>query len=299
MSRYLVTGGTGFIGRWVVSKLAGMGHSVRVFDARPDATVLNDIDPELPDKVELVTGDISDGSVREAAADCDGIAHLAGILTVDAARDPIRAAEINLIGSLHVFEAAKALGIRRMTYVSSAAVFGPEDPVNPWPMTHYGAHKLAIEGAARAYLLDHGISSTGFRPYIVYGPGRSSGIAAGPSIAITSALRGEPATIRFSGRVGFVHAWDVAALMVETLLTDGEGAAAYTLCGETADMGRFCEVLRDRIPSAEVNIDGEPLRIPFDLASSPMPAYLEDVPVTGLDAGIDATIRFYRDRNVQ
>lgn len=296
MSLYLVTGGTGFIGRWVVSNLVDAGHQVRIFDARPDRANLADITPGLPDRVDIVTGDIADGSVRAAAEGCDGIVHLAGVMTVDAARDPLRAAQINVIGAVHMFEAAREQNIRQLVYVSSAAVFGPEDGLHPRPMTLYGAHKLAIEGMARAYLLDHGIPSTGFRPFIVYGPGQSSGIAAGPSIAMAAALRGEPATIHYSGRVGFVHVFDVARAMTAALLRDIDTAEAYTLCGETADMEDFRTALLARIPTADITIDGPPLRIPFDLASSPMPAPLDALPVTGIQDGIDATLDHYRAR---
>lgn len=296
MSRFLVTGGTGFIGRWVVAGLLEHGHSVRVFDAKPNPAALDEIETGLSDKVEFVTGDISDGTVRSAAQGCDGIVHLAGVMTVDAARDPLRAAEINVIGSVHVFEAAKEHGIDRLVYVSSAAVFGSEDAINPRPMTLYGAHKLAIEGMARAYHLDHGIQSIGFRPFIVYGPGQSSGIAAGPSIALAAAYDGTSAVIQYSGRVGFVHVYDVARYMVAALLSDLEGAEAYTLCGETANMTDFVALLSARMPHSDTMIDGDPLRIPFDLASSPMPEPLHSLPVTGLAAGIEATLAFYRER---
>lgn len=296
--KVLVTGGTGFIGRWVVAGLVLAGHDVRVFDLRPNAVALDDAAPGLADRVELVTGDIADGSVREAARGCDGIVHLAGVMTVDAAKDPVRAAEINLIGSLHVFEAALAQGIDRLVYVSTAGVFGPDDATHPRPMTHYGAQKLAIEGAARAYFTDHGLASVGFRPYIVYGPGQSSGIAAGPSIAIAAAHRGEAATIAFSGRVGFVHVLDVAALMIAAVTHRMEGAEAYTLAGDTAEMDAFVAALKARVPGAKITIEGPPLRIPTDLATSAMPTSLGTVPVTPIAQGIDRTLTHYAGRAV-
>lgn len=294
--KVLVTGGTGFIGRWVVEGLVAAGHAVRVFDARPNAAALDDAAPGLSGRVEIVTGDIADGSVRDAARGCDGIVHLAGVMTVDAARDPVRAAEINLIGSLHTFEAARSTGIDRLVYVSTAGVFGPADPINPRPMTHYGAQKLAVEGAARACFADHGLPSTGFRPYIVYGPGQSSGIAAGPSIALGAAFRGEPATIAFSGRVGFVHVSDVAALMIAAVTRPMTGAEAYTLAGDTTEMERFVAALRAERPAARITIEGPPLRIPTDLATSVLPAPLDVLPVTDVAAGIRRTLAHYEAR---
>lgn len=294
MSRVLVTGGTGFIGRWVIDGLLARGDEVVVFDDRPNPAALDEIRPGLSRRVTFVTGDIADGSVAGAVTGCDGIVHLAGVMTVDAAADPLRAAAINLVGSLHVFEAARRNAVERLVYVSTAGVFGPGDAVNPRPMTHYGAQKLAIEGSARAFHADHGVPSVGFRPFIVYGPGQSSGIAAGPSIAIGAAARGEPATIRFSGRVGFVHVFDVARLMVEAVSSPMQGAEAYTLCGETADMAAFVSALKAQAPHADITVEGPPLRIPADLASSEMPEPLGGLAATGLEEGIARTLDFYR-----
>lgn len=295
--KVLVTGGSGFIGRWVVARLLADGHAVRIFDIRPNADALDDALAGLAGRVEIVTGDITGAAVRAAAEGCDGIVHLAGVMTVEAAADPIRAAQINLIGSLQVFEAALAHRIGRVVYVSTAGVFGPQDAVHPRPMSHYGAQKLAVEGAARAYHADHGLSSVGFRPYIVYGPGQSSGIAAGPSIAIGAAYRGETATIRFSGRVGFVHVSDVAALMVAAVTGPMAGAEAYTLAGDTEEMERFVERLAAEVPGAEVIIEGAALRIPADLSTSAMPSHLAAVPVTTTTQGISRTLEHYRARS--
>lgn len=299
MTRVLVTGGTGFLGRFVVAGLLRDGHEVTVFDWKPSRAALDDIAPGMSGRVTYVEGDITDGSVRGAASGCGAIIHLAGVMTVECARDPVRGAQINLIGSLHVFEAARAHGIDRIAYVSTAGVFGPDDKVNPRPMTHYGAQKLAIEGSARAYLLDHGIPSIGFRPYIVYGPGQSSGIAAGPSIACSAAFRGEPATIRFSGRAGFVLVTDVAELMVRAISNPVAGAEAYTLCGETAGMDEFVQALQSEIPCADISVEGPPLRIPGDLANSDLPANLASLPVTGVRDGIASILQFYRDRQAE
>ncbi len=299
MTRILVTGGCGFVGRWVTSMLVERGYDVRIFDNQARPEVLEDILPGLASQVEIRVGDIAQqDEVAAAAKGCQGIIHLAGVLTVAAKRDPLWAAKINYLGSLHVFEAARAEGIQQLSYVSSSGIFGPDDPHHPWPMTHYGAQKLAIEGSARAYFADHGIRSVGFRPYVIYGPGQSSGIAAGPSIAIRAALEGKPCTIEFTGRVGFVHTIDVAALMVEAALTPCQGAEAYTLCGETADMDAFIQAVKRRFPIADISAEGPPLTIPADLASSPMPKNLSAWPVTNLEQGLDQTLAHYRQRGV-
>lgn len=285
MSRVLVTGGTGFVGLRTVAALVAAGHSVRIFDLAPR--------PErLPPGIaaEIVSGDITDtATVLDAARDCDGIVHLAGLMTIDCARDPVLGARVNLIGSLNVFEAAKA---RRLpvAYLSTAGVFGPQDGVHPHPMTIYGSTKLAVEGAARAYSLDHGVSSVGLRPYIVYGPGISAGIAAGPSIAIAASLRREAAEIRFSGRVGFVHVDDVARLLSAAMKAPLDGAAVLTMAGDRAEMEDFVSELRRQSGWAGITVAGPPLRIPADLVSDPVPTFLGEHPVTSIEAGIGQSL---------
>ncbi|MFN7102613.1 MAG: NAD-dependent epimerase/dehydratase family protein [Pseudorhizobium sp.] len=281
LKRILVTGGTGFVGLRTVAALEALGHCVRIFDLSPRRE-------RLPASVsaQIVSGDIADqDAVAAAAAECDGIIHLAGLMTVDCARDPVRAAHVNLIGSINVFQAAKQ---RRLpvAYLSTAGVFGPEDAVHPKPMTIYGATKLAVEGVARAFLRDHGVPSLALRPYIIYGPGISSGIAAGPSIAIAAALRHEPAEIRFSGRVGFVYVDDVSSILAAAMTAPLEGATALTMTGETADMQSFVSELRAQTGWSHISISGPPLTIPADLSSDPVPACLAPQPVTGIATGI-------------
>lgn len=297
MSRILVTGGTGFLGGWVVRDLVARGHDVRVFDLRPNPAQLEFVRPGLAAATDCVAGDIRDGAaVRAAMAGCDGAIHLAGIMTVDCASDPVAGATINLIGSLNVFEAAIAERLPGLAYVSTAGVFGPTDALHPQPATHYGAFKLAVEGSARAYLADRGFPSTGFRPYIVYGPGESSGIAAGPSIALRAAHERRPATIRFSGRVGFVHVEEVAAAFVAAVEAPMQGADAWTLAGETADMDAFLAALRARVPGAEIGVDGPPLRIPPEISDVARPPLLADVPRIGIADGIARTLDHYAGR---
>jgi UDP-glucose 4-epimerase len=173
----LVTGGSGFIGAWLIKRLTAAGHRIRIFDASTDRKLVHDIaGPAVAEKLDWRSGDVAEPEqVMASAEGCDGIIHLAGVLTPACKADPIRGAKINLLGTLNVFNVAHARGIKRIVYTSSAGVFGPTDGRTPYPTTHYGAFKLACEGSARAFWEDAKIASIGFRPYIVYGAGREVG----------------------------------------------------------------------------------------------------------------------------
>lgn len=285
MERILLVGGTGFIGQRVVKALADRGIAPRVFDL-PGALGRT----ALPTGCEAVAGDVTDAPALIAAAKgCSAIVHLAGLMTVDCAKDPGRAFGVNVMGSLNVFDAAGAAGAA-VAYLSTAGVFGPQDPIHPQPMTIYGVTKLAVEGLARVQAADHGIPSLGLRPYIVYGPGESSGIAAGPSIALAAAVRRVPATIRFSGRVGFVHVDDVARLLVAAVTRPMTGATVLTMAGDTREMTEFVDTIRAGTGWDGISISGPPLRIPADLTSDRVPDWLGDHPATTMEDGIAATL---------
>src|SRR5436853_272198 len=102
------------------------------------------------------------------------------------------------LGAVNVFDAAKTRGIQ-VAWASSAAVYSNEDdggtPVPNdapgHPLTFYGVHKQACEGLARIFWQEERVASIGIRPWIVYGPGRDTGLTASPTLAMAAAARGE------------------------------------------------------------------------------------------------------------
>lgn len=294
--RVLVTGGSGFLGAWIIRRLSRGGHAVRIFDLISDRRVVTAIAGEAAaTAAEWLKGDIvGRGEVAAAAAGCDAIIHLAGILTPDCANDPIRGAEINLIGTLNVFEAARQHRIGRIVYTSSAGVFGPDDGKTPFPVTHYGAFKLACEGSARAYWLDHKLASVGLRPYIVYGPGRESGLTAGPSLACRAAARGEAYTIPYQGTAGLVFVDDVAAAYEIATLREPDGAHVVNMVGEVASNDDVVAAIKRVVPDARITVSGPVPQFAPDVAPGDVGRILPGVPATSLADGIAQTIDYYR-----
>lgn len=293
--RILVTGGSGFIGLWMIRALLAQGAQVRVLDLTADTPLIREILGNTAANVDWRTGDVSDGdAVRAAAEGCDTLVHLAAILTPACQENPIRGAEINLIGSLNVFEAAREHGIKSVIYMSSAGVFGPEDGTTPWPTTHYGAFKLAMEGCARAYWADHGIASAGFRPLIVYGPGREIGMTAGPSLACKAAARGEDYVIPFTGVTDFVHVDDVVAAYLAAIEAPPEGARAYTLVGDCGTAEEFSAEVCRVVPGARITAEGPTLPIAGQLDPGAVRDDYPSIPRMSMHDGIAATVAYYQ-----
>lgn len=293
--RVLVTGGKGFLGAWIIRRLLGQGCAVRVFDVAEDRRLVEAVGGAKAAEVEWRVGDIVSGeNVSAAATGCDAIVHLAGVLTPACQADPVRGAEINLIGTLNVFEAALAHGIGRVVYTSSAGVYGPDDGMTPRPTTHYGTFKLACEGSARAYLADHGLASIGFRPFIVYGPGRETGLTAGPSLACRAAARGESYRIPYGGSAGLVFVDDVAAAYERALLRDPAGAHVFNLVGTTVSNDDVIAAIRAVVPGADITAGGPALPIVADVDPGRIDDILPGLPQTGLAEGIARTVAFYQ-----
>jgi UDP-glucose 4-epimerase len=293
--KVLLTGGTGFLGAWTTRRLLAAGCTVRIVDHSTDRTLLEAVAGQGAATVECLAGDVADPQRLAAqAAGCDRIIHLAALLTPACQADPIRGATVNLIGTLAVFEAARQCGIPQVAYASSAGVFGPDSGEVPYPSTQYGAFKLACEASARAYWLDRGIASVGFRPLVVYGPGREVGSTAGVSLACRRAASGVPYTIPYTGMTDLIFVEDVAAALVAAVLRPVSGAHVFNLRGEVADVDQVIASIRTLCPGAALNAAGPPVPVAPHLARHDLSPVLGALPSTTLAEGLARTVAFYR-----
>ncbi|HKP16973.1 MAG TPA: NAD(P)-dependent oxidoreductase [Gaiellaceae bacterium] len=290
--RWLVTGALGCLGAWTVATLAQEGADVVAFDLGTDDRRLRLVasDDELG-RVTSVRGDITDLPAVEAVLAEQAITHvvhLAALQVPFVKADPVRGAQVNVTGTVNVFEAAKRHGLRTsIAYASSAAVYDQHGDIAP--RTLYGVYKLANEGTARVYWQDDGIASIGLRPFSVYGPGRDQGLTAGPTLAIEAAVRGEPYRIGFGGRTQLHYAPDVARAFVQAARSAPGGAAVYSLGGPATAIADFVARLRAEIPEAGVTFDETPLPFPDEL---PQPWF--ESPLTSLEQGIHETAELLR-----
>lgn len=295
--RFLVTGALGCIGAWTCGVLAEQGTSVIGFD-------LGDDDRRLQlagaSDVTLLRGDITDRTTLDRVLDehrITHVVHLAALLIPLIKRDPPHGTAVNIGGTVNVFDAAKTRGLR-IAYASSAAVYSqrddhgrpvPNDAVGH-PTTFYGVHKQACEGLARIYWEEEGVPSIGIRPFIVYGPGRDTGLTASPSLAMAAAARGEPATISFGGRTQLQFAPDTARVFVAAARAAQEKARAFNLGGPVVTIAETAAAIEDA-SGVHIEVD-ESTRLPFpeEFDGRELDDALGGVNWTPLDEGVHATI---------
>jgi UDP-glucose 4-epimerase len=238
----VVTGGAGFIGSHLVDRLVELGHRVIVLDNFSTGRRANlerwlapqhAFDGSDP-AVEVVHCDVSHGIFAALApltakyGRVERIAHLAAqVSVVTSVANPLFDMQVNYGGTLHVLEYARAMGVAKVAFASSAAVYGdvetmpvgedtPTRPVSP-----YGIDKLASEHALSYYTTVHGIGSTALRFFNVYGPRQdpSSPYSGVISIFADRARDGRKLTIFGDGSQtrDFVFVGDVVRALVAGL----------------------------------------------------------------------------------
>ena len=308
--RFLVTGALGCIGAWVVRNLIQDGAAVTVFDLASDPHRMKLImsEEELA-QVRFISGDVTDLKAVEAAFAESGatqVIHLAALQIPSCKANPPLGAQINVVGTVNIFEAAKRAGLDRVVYASSAAVYGPkeeypEGPISheavPRPRTYYGVYKQANEGTARVYWLDDGLSSIALRPYVVYGPGRDQGLTSAPTKAMLAAVLGQPYHILYGGRFDMQYVDDIARTFIQAATVPFEGADVFNLRGSVVHMREIIAAIETVEPTSQgqISFDDKPLPFPFEMDNSPLAAALGPPPYTPLPEGVAATIATFKE----
>lgn len=288
--KVLITG-SGFIGSALARDLVANGHTVRLLDVNGPTPASGLLDAIADGSAEWLTGDVSSyADVESALSGCTNVVHLAAMLAPACKTEPIRGAHVNLLGTLNVFEAVRRAELADVVYASSVAVYGPDSARYPEPITLYGAWKLASEGIARAYYVDHGISSVGVRPFVVYGAGREVGLSSGASLACRAAVRGEPYKIPFSGRAGMIYVNDVVRAFAAALTPRREGAFTVDLPGVVVSMTELAQEIARQQPGARIEVGGPTLPIVADIAPSNTEDVLGPLHTTSLAEGIAKTL---------
>ncbi len=174
--KYLVTGGAGFIGSNIASKLAEQGEQVRILDNFSSGNEANVA--MLPDDIEVIDGDIRDyWTVEKAVREIDYVLHQAALPSVPrSVENPLTTNAVNIDGTLNVLEAAKNAGVKKLAMASSSSVYGKSEelPKNegmvPSPLSPYAVSKLTCEYYLQVYWQLYGFPTVSLRYFNIFGP---------------------------------------------------------------------------------------------------------------------------------
>lgn len=265
--KYLVTGGAGFIGSHISRSLLELGHSVRVFDnfSSGRRENLEGLD------AEILEGDLRDASaVARAVSGMEVIFHEAAFVSVpESMEKPQECFDVNVTGTSILFEAARAAGVRRAVFATSAAVYGDSED---YPLSEdtplrqlspYAVSKRVDELYGQLYTTSFNFEVVALRYFNVYGPRQrpDSMYAAAVPIFIRRMLDNKPITIFGDGGQSrdLVNVRDV----VRANLLAAEHPAApgqiFNVCtGVETRLLDLINILYDIFPDAPKHIHAEP-----------------------------------------
>ncbi|WP_124728455.1 SDR family oxidoreductase [Staphylospora marina] len=301
----LVTGGAGFIGSHIVDRLIAEGHRVVVVDnistgkeeqIHPDA-VFYRTDLTRPELREVFEKEKPEFVIHQAAQ----------IHVNTSVEDPAFDASVNILGTINLLEACRNVGVRKVVYASSAAVYGnpetlPLDERHPVrPLSGYGVSKYTVEHYLNVYRHLYGISFTALRYANVYGirqdPRGEGGVI---SIFVDRVLRGLPMTIHGDGEQtrDYIYVEDVARANLAALEA-GDGEILNIGTGRQSSLNEVLRLFRE-ITGQDVEAvygperPGDIRHSVFDISKARRVLGWE--PKVSLEEGLRKTVEYYREQ---
>lgn len=228
MSRVVVTGAAGFIGRWVVSELLDRGYHVVGLDDFSNGRQRNVGAFRDVDAFEMYEGDICDLSVVADLInkETDACIHLAAEIDVhESLNSPDTHFHTNVVGTQNVLEACRSTGTRLglvgtcMVYDMAESESGIDEAYPVKPASPYAGTKLAAENIAESYHRSYDLPVTILRPFNTYGPYQEAGVV---PIFVERDIRGETLQIYGDGTQtrDLLYATDCARFVVEATFDD-------------------------------------------------------------------------------
>jgi UDP-glucose 4-epimerase len=311
--RCLVTGGAGFIGSELVQQLTMRGYQVTIIDNFVNGKRENLA--EVPKKkFKIVTGDIQDEKlIRNLMNETDIVFHLACLGVRHSIHSPLENHNVNAYGTLALLKAANDADIKRFVHISTSEVYGtaltvPMTEDHPtYPMTVYGAAKLAGEAYARAFYRTYGLPTVIVRPFNTYGPRCHHEGDSGEVIPkfMLRCLAGRPMIIFGDGTQtrDFLYVGDTARGIILA------GESAYTL-GNTINLGSGTEITMNELAKtiskvtknhdAEIHYEsqrpGDTLRLYADISRARK--ILDFQPKVTLKQGLSNLLAWYISRGL-
>ncbi len=235
----LISGGAGFIGSHITDEILRRGYSARILDNFSTGRRTNI--QHLDGIAEIFEGDLrSYHLVYEAVQGCDVIFHQGALPSVPrSVKDPITTDEVNVLGTLHILQAARDCGVKRVVIASSSSIYGSNpalpkvETMTPQPKSPYAVSKLAGEHYAQVFHQLYGLETVCLRYFNVFGSRQdpTSQYSAVIPKFINAILNKRPITVFGDGSQSrdFTYIDNVVSANLLASETEGIGGAVFNV----------------------------------------------------------------------
>jgi UDP-glucose 4-epimerase len=305
----LVTGGAGFIGSHLVRELAARGRRVRVFDNF--STGLRENLAPIQPPPEIVEADLGDSAaVLRAMAQVEVVYHLGALASVQRSiENPEISHRACATGTLHVLDAARRSGVRRVVYAGSSSAYGglsseaeQSEDAPTRPLSPYAAAKLSGELYAQAFSATYGLETVATRFFNIFGPRQRGDSPYSGVIArfITAMASGRTPMVDGDGRQSrdFTYVANAVQALIRAAETPGVSGRVYNVgTGRSITVLELVAALNRLLGTKIVPRHGPPR--PGDVRHSRADISrarreLNYEPTVSFEQGLEETLRWYR-----
>jgi UDP-glucose 4-epimerase len=255
---YLVTGGAGFIGSHLATRLVEEGHSVRVFDNLSTGSLANLA--HLDERFEFIEGDLRDrDAVTRAVGGVEVVFHEAALASVPRSVErPLDTHDACVTGTINLLDAARRAGVRRVVYAASSSAYGNQKTMPkhegqvPQVLSPYAAAKLAAELYCEAFASTYGLETVRLRYFNVFGPRQdpNSPYSAVIPRFVAALLNGDQPVIYGDGSQSrdFTFVDNVVEANLLAAQAQGVSGRVYnTACGQSLDLVTLLRLICERL----------------------------------------------------
>jgi nucleoside-diphosphate-sugar epimerase len=313
MTRYLITGGAGFIGSNLAEALLDEGKDVAIFDNFSTGRREN-VD-EL-DGLDVIEGDLRNyDEILAALKGVDIVFHEAALPSVaKSILDPVKSNKNNIDGTVNLLLAAKDQGVKKVIYAGSSSAYGDSETLpkietmRENPISPYAVNKLTAEQFCRVFSKVYGLDTAVLRYFNIFGPRQdpSSPYSGVISLFVTKLLAGEQPVIYGDGEQSRDFTFIANVVSANFLAADSgptRGETFNIACGAAVTVNRLFEIIRDLTGAKGVEpIYAEPRQgdVRHSLADiSKARAAFGYQPLVDLEEGLRQTVEWYRKKGAE
>ncbi|GAB2046004.1 SDR family oxidoreductase [Agathobaculum sp. TL06] len=269
---YLITGGRGFIGCHIMRQLKQQGHNVICIAHNLEKTSMHEVlTPEEIAQITIIEGQLNDlDFLIKTIQDhkIEKIIHEGAMLGDACEKDPIAGAQINIVGTMKVFEAARLTGVKRVVWASSQSIFGTPDyykelygvdlipnDVALNPKLVYGGTKTFCEFIAKWYYENYGLETIGLRYCMVFGVGRQRGAGQFATELINKPAMGLPGVVENGDTAPcWIYADDAARATIIASQCPNPKTRNFTIGGDITSLADIRDYILTLLPDAQIEL---------------------------------------------